>query len=317
MEKEIKNILIICSQNINKDKYYFSLLKLKNLIYEKSFYDENSILAYKFIYDNTIYHLNISIISILHISSKIEFDAKIEIYDSFDTLEFIDNFQECFHKEFGQKNFPSVRINLNKEIKNESIYPILNIENEKINEIKWEEIFKKLIDEIKKEEKDEFPYNHLLYNKNKNINNYDKNDKIEIRKNNCNYWIIFTLIIIFGLLDFYVLIFISEYNNIKYNYDGIYANIKSYALIIFFYTIYLGITNLNIKNHKKKEKNKFKKFVLISFIIGISLLFFEIFSIVKYSYINNRNKNYLKYQVIFDIILILLFLILFSFKFPF
>ena len=303
MEKEFKNILIVSSPYISKDKYYFPLLKLKNLLYEKSFYDENPILTYNFIYDKTIYHFNISIISILHITSKIEYDALIGIYDSLDSLEFIDNFQEYFYKELGQKNFPSIRINLNNDIKNESIYPILNIENETINEIKWKEIFEKLIDEIKKEENDEFPYNQLLYNKNKDSNNCKYNEKYK-------YWIIYILIIILGLLDFYILLFISEFNNIKYNYDGIFTNIKSFDLIIFIYSSYLGIKNFNLKNHKK-EGNKFKNFILISFFTGIVLLIIEIFSFVKYSYIINRNNNYLKFQIFLDSIIIILFLILF------
>ena len=320
MEKLIKNIVIASSSSINKNKYFYSLLKLKNAAYEKSYYDYNPLLIYKLVYNETIFIFNINIISITYISSKIEYDGLIEIYDTFDSFEFIENFEESFHKEFGDKNFPTIRINLSEEMKNESIYPILYIGNETINEIKWKEIFIKLIEEFKKDEMDEFPYNLLNSNNSHNIDNFNGNNSYiqntnENKKGNLKPWLIFISLIFFSLLDIYVISFISEYNNIKYIYDGVFINIKLLVVIFYFYISYIGICIIR-KNKKKNAKTiKYKNYLKLSFVIGILILLFEIYNFIKNSCIVNKKRNYNILQIIFDFILIILFLILIYMKY--
>ena len=318
MEKEIKNILIVSSQSINKNKYFYSLLKLKNVIYEKSFYDYNPLLVYKLIYNNILYVFNINLISISQITPKIEYEGIIELYDSFDSFEFIENFEESFHKEYGLKNFPTVRINLSREIKNESIYPIMCIENEIITDIKWNEILEKLIHEFKKEEMDQYPYNQIITYKNDNVNHnsneYFQNN-IENKKISYKSLIIFIFMFISAFSNLYVLLFVSEYNNIKHIYDGVFANMKTLILIIYFYTSFVGLKiTLKKRKNKKDEIYQFKKNLRISLIGEIIIILMEIYYLRKYSYIINRNKSYVIYQICFDIILIIFCFVLICFK---
>lgn len=310
MEKKIKNILVISLTK--KEKYYFSLIKIKDILFEKSFVGFTPLIKYEFSFKNILFKFNLNILSIASISPKIQYDGIIKIYDSENSLDFLEKCEEKFRIIFGDKVFPTLLINIDTCILNKSNFPKINLKNKELTELKWIYVFKTLANEFIKEEEDQFPYSQIN-SKNHIINSNDFSLKIITFNNQQNnllfLYFIFLLLIILNILNLYLLYFTSEFINIVYKHDGIVNSIKTFHLLLFFNFTFFGIIVIN--SNKKNIFDKYYFCFRFSLFLRIIEILGEIIKFVKEKNFYNRKKGYLISHIIFNIIYFLLYFTLF------
>ena len=265
------NFLLVTS--ISKNVYLNAILNVKNCFSLKSRFLYESY----FIFDFDNKKINLFISNNLNINDNINYDGLIFLFDSFDSFEYCLNFNEKFHLIFGNKNFPSIFVNLEN---NNNNFNNFNNNNLKFNIFHFNEfniknfyeILNELFKEIEKDENDFEPYNKSYYK----INEEKENKKIFFL---FLFFICFNLIFIF--IDIYKIIFIQEFINQKYNKNYDYLNIKFYLNVIEIFLICLYFKFLLSK--KNFIKNKIK--------ICLYLILIKIFNIIFVQYYKIKNKN--------------------------
>ena len=273
------NFLLVTS--ISKNVYLDAILNVKNCFSLKSRFLYESY----FIFDFDNKKINLFISNNLNINDNINYDGLIFLFDSFDSFEYCLNFNEKFHLIFGNKNFPSIFVNLEKNDNNNFINNNLKFNIFHFNEFNvknFYDILNELFKEIEKDENDFEPYNKSYYK----INEEKENKKIFFL---FLFFICFNFIFIF--IDIFNNIFIQEFINQKYNKNYDYLNIKFYLNFIEIFLICFYFKFLISKKNLIQNKIKICLFLIL-------LNFFNIFIVqyykIKYKNVKNINKEYFK-----------------------
>lgn len=222
--------------------------------------------------------------------------------NSNDSLLFLKEYIHHFHQVAGNKLFPAVFVqydnsNLNeiKEIKQHLLnkltlnnsFPIIKVDS--FDESSWVKIFNAIIEEIKKENNDAFPY-HLVYKEEMTMNKCLKHKKLW---NIINYIIYFS-ILAFSILDLALIFSMPDYMNGESKVDGVYFGIRFTANVV-----NIIISLLLIKYHWF-EINKMSissKMEVIAIIINVLSLIAEIILHLRIKHLVNSNKDYYAIQI--------------------
>ena len=299
-----KNILVVSSQYISKSQYFFPLLDFPDTIMEKNRTEFKSNFIYKFKKnENKSYLFIFYFVNNTNINSKIEYDGIVGIFDSYDSFDFLREFDEKFFTIFGNKYYPKVYVNLNEQNFNlQENFPIISksilLQND------WDEVLKSLLLEIKKNKNDEFPYNQMVKSDIQLIN-YKNESKEETF-----YFPLFLYILIMGisLYDLIIYLFQNDFLNCDIKINELFLYFRLIRVIGNFFIPLLIINNCKRKNKLKKYLNNFH---MICLIINIICFLFELLSIIIFSYKKNSNGNFYSFQITHLISIILIFIIYF------
>ena len=281
-----KNILIVASQDIQKNFYYTSLLNLPESTMIKSMNDSDSILLYQLVLNNKRYKLHIYICNNTNINKKINYDGLIYLYSSKDSFEFLKEFDEQFHFIYGNKNFPTIYVNVAaSETKTKSKFPILSFDS--LDEGKWIKIFLSLFKEIKKDKEDLPPYNSKYYTPSK------MNTLLEKHKCffNIGNYMIFLFIILFSLIDLSIVLFLPDYVNEITKVNKMFLSLRINTEILNFF---IGV--ICFKYFYEKFYQKIPKMQIIGIIISTIGLLLQIIISFKIKMYLNANENYFSIQ---------------------
>ena len=279
------NFLLVSS--ISKYVYLDTILSIQNCFSIKTQYKQESFFLFDFLFENVNKKINLFISNNLNINDNINYNGLIFLFDSFESFEFCLEFNEKFHAIFGNKNFPSIFVNVLEKNNNNNNN---NYNNNKFNifhfnefNIKnFNEILNELFKEIEKDENDFEPFNKPYY-------------KIKEEKNNKKIFFLFLFLICFNLIlnffDFYKIIFIQEFINQKYNKNYDYLNIKFYLNVIEIFLICFYFKFLLSK--KNFIKNKIKICLYLILIKIFNIIFVQYYKIKKKD-VKNINKEYFK-----------------------
>ena len=304
-----KNILVVCSQYISKSQYFFPLLDFPNTIMEKDRTEFKSNFIYKFNKnENKSYLFIFYFVNNTNINSKIEYDGIIEIFDSYDSLDFLRQFDEKFFTIFGNKYYPKVYVNLNEQNFNlQENFPILSksilLQND------WDEILKSLLVEIKKNKNDEFPYNQMVKSDIKLIDDKKKNKE----ENFCFPIILYLLIMGISLFDLIIFFLQNDFLNCDIKINELFLYFRLIRVIGNFLIPLIIINNCKRKKKFIKSINIFHR---ICILINLISFLFEELSIIFFSYKKNSNKNFYSFQITHLISIILIFIVYFIKKSP-
>ena len=299
-----KNILVVSSQYISKSQYFFPLLDFPDTIMEKNRTEFKSNFIYKFNKnENKSYLFIFYFVNNTNVNSKVEYDGIIEIFDSYDSLDFLREFDEKFYTIYGNKYYPKVYVNLNEQNFNlQENFPIISknilLQND------WDEILKTLLIEIKKNKNDEFPYNQMVKSNIKLIDNRNENNEKKL------YYLLIIYFLIMGISIYDLIIFFLQ--NDFLNSDRKINELFLYFRVIRVVGNFLIPLVLINNNRKKKKLIKLNKtFHNICLFINIICFLFEELSIIIFSYNNNSNKKFYSFQITHLVSIILLFIIYF------
>ncbi len=304
-----KNILVVCSQYISKSQYFFPLLDFPNTIMEKDRTEFKSNFIYKFNKnENKSYLFIFYFVNNTNINSKIEYDGIVEIFDSYDSLDFLRQFDEKFFTIFGNKYYPKVYVNLNEQNFNlQENFPILSksilLQND------WDEILKSLLVEIKKNKNDEFPYNQMVKSDIKLIDDKKKNKE----ENFCFPIILYLLIMGISLFDLIIFFLQNDFLNCDIKINELFLYFRLIRVIGNFLIPLIIINNCKRKKKFIKSINIFHR---ICILINLISFLFEELSIIFFSYKKNSNKNFYSFQITHLISIILIFIVYFIKKSP-
>jgi hypothetical protein len=304
-----KNILVVCSQYISKSQYFFPLLDFPNTIMEKDRTEFKSNFIYKFNKnENKSYLFIFYFVNNTNINSKIEYDGIVEIFDSYDSLDFLRQFDEKFFTIFGNKYYPKVYVNLNEQNFNlQENFPILSksilLQND------WDEILKSLLVEFKKNKNDEFPYNQMVKSDIKLIDDKKKNKE----ENFCFPIILYLLIMGISLFDLIIFFLQNDFLNCDIKINELFLYFRLIRVIGNFLIPLIIINNCKRKKKFIKSINIFHR---ICILINLISFLFEELSIIFFSYKKNSNKNFYSFQITHLISIILIFIVYFIKKSP-
>ena len=304
-----KNILVVCSQYISKSQYFFPLLDFPNTIMEKDRTEFKSNFIYKFNKnENKSYLFIFYFVNNTNINSKIEYDGIVEIFDSYDSLDFLRQFDEKFFTIFGNKYYPKVYVNLNEQNFNlQENFPILSksilLQND------WDEILKSLLVEFKKNKNDEFPYNQMVKSDIKLIDDKKKNKE----ENFCFPIILYLLIMGISLFDLIIFFLQNDFLNCDIKINELFLYFRLIRVIGNFLIPLIIINNCKRKKKFIKSINIFHR---ICILINLMSFLFEELSIIFFSYKKNSNKNFYSFQITHLISIILIFIVYFIKKSP-
>lgn len=299
-----KNILIVASQEIQKNIYYTSLLNLPESTMIKCMNDSDSILLYKLVLNNKKYKLHIYTCNNTNINKKINYDGLIYLYTSKDSFEFLKEFDEQFHFIYGNKNFPTIYVNVASSESNTKIkFPIISIDS--LDEGQWIKIFLSLFKEIKKDKDDLPPYNTKYYTPSK------MNTLLE--KHKCFFtfgnYIIFLFMVIFSIIDLSVVLFMPDYVNEITKVNKMFLSLRINAEVLNFF---IGV--ICFKYFYEKFYQKIPKMQIIGIIINTIGLLIQI--VIKFKIKNHltANESYFSIQFFQYLILICYIIIYILYK---
>ena len=300
-----KNILIVTSPYISKSLYYFPLLDFPNTIMEKSRIEYKSNFYYQCNINEKKYLFIFYFVNNTNINNNIEYDGIIEIFNSFDSFDFLREFNNKFHSLFGNKFYPKIYVQLNEQnFDLKENFPILIKNNLFQND--WDDILKNLVLEIKKNKNDEFPYNQMIYN-----NNESKNIENEIKgKKNLFLNFFYCLILFFSLYDLFIYFTQNDFLNCDVKVNELFLYIRMIRIIG-----NIIIPFLILYNRRKKKLKKINFCVICIFINIISWIFEELI-ILTGNFQENANKNFYSFQLTHFLSIIFLVFIFFSNKTP-
>ena len=304
-----KNILVVSSQYISKSQYFFPLLDFPNTIMEKDRTEFKSNFIYKFNKnENKSYLFIFYFVNNTNINSKIEYDGIVEIFDSYDSLDFLREFDEKFYTIYGNKYYPKVYVNLNEQNFNlQENFPILSksilLQND------WDEILKSLLVEFKKNKNDEFPYNQMVKSDIKLIDDKKKNKE----ENFCFPIILYLLIMGISLFDLIIFFLQNDFLNCDIKINELFLYFRLIRVIGNFLIPLIIINNCKRKKKFIKSINIFHR---ICILINLISFLFEELSIIFFSYKKNSNKNFYSFQITHLISIILIFIVYFIKKSP-
>ena len=304
-----KNILVVSSQYISKSQYFFPLLDFPDTIMEKNRTEFKSNFIYKFNKnENKSYLFIFYFVNNTNVNSKIEYDGIIEIFDSYDSLDFLREFDEKFYTIYGNKYYPKVYVNLNEQNFNlQENFPILSksilLQND------WDEILKSLLVEFKKNKNDEFPYNQMVKSDIKLIDDKKKNKE----ENFCFPIILYLLIMGISLFDLIIFFLQNDFLNCDIKINELFLYFRLIRVIGNFLIPLIIINNCKRKKKFIKSINIFHR---ICILINLISFLFEELSIIFFSYKKNSNKNFYSFQITHLISIILIFIVYFIKKSP-
>ena len=304
-----KNILVVCSQYISKSQYFFPLLDFPDTIMEKNRTEFKSNFIYKFNKnENKSYLFIFYFVNNTNVNSKIEYDGIIEIFDSYDSLDFLREFDEKFYTIYGNKYYPKVYVNLNEQNFNlQENFPIISknilLQND------WDEILKSLLVEFKKNKNDEFPYNQMVKSDIKLIDDKKKNKE----ENFCFPIILYLLIMGISLFDLIIFFLQNDFLNCDIKINELFLYFRLIRVIGNFLIPLIIINNCKRKKKFIKSINIFHR---ICILINLISFLFEELSIIFFSYKKNSNKNFYSFQITHLISIILIFIVYFIKKSP-
>lgn len=226
-----KHILLVHSPSIPNDSFYSSLLSLPSVYVVKSSFSSESIIQLPYEFNNTKYILNISKQNLLITHSNVAYDAIIYIYNSNETFYFINEYDDKFHSLYGNKNWPTVYVDLQQQYQHylkqsKLLFPSITFVSQITHE-GWFRIFNEVFQEIKKEKNDHAPYNTPFI----------KSKPFEVILQSqglfkmINY-LICLLIALLSLIDLGILKYSKDYMSIPFKVNELVLNIKLHINIV-------------------------------------------------------------------------------------
>lgn len=218
-----------------------------------------------------------------------------------------------FHKTAGNKLYPTVfvqydnqRLVANKEFKlnilekltlNNS-FPIVTLNS--FDTDSWGKIFNAIIEEIKKENNDAFPY-HLVYKEEMKMNQCLKQKCLW---NIINY-VLYISILIFSILDSVLIFTMPDYLNVESKVDGLYFGIRFSNNVI---NMIVSVLLIKYNWLEEKKVSFIRKMELIAIIINTLLLLIKIIFHLRIRNLLNHNSSYYAIQL-YQIFIILFYFV--------
>lgn len=220
-----KHILLVHSPHIPNDSFYSALLSLPSVFIVKSSSSSESIIQLPYEFNNKKYILNISKQNLLITNSNVSYDAIIYIYNSNETFYFINEYDDKFHSLYGNKNWPTVYVDLQQQYQHylkqsKLLFPNVTFVSQITHE-GWFRIFNEIFHEIKKEKNDITPYNSPFIK--------SKPFEVILQSQGLFKMINYLICLIISLLSFIDLITIKytkDYMNIPFKKNELLLNIK-------------------------------------------------------------------------------------------